>query len=72
MKKNKNEEKIELTPTQKILKIGKVLEQQISPQLQKDGGDIDAITASTITSRAYGDAVSKAYNVFKEIVANNK
>lgn len=40
--------------------------------VKKDGGDIDAITASTITSRAYGDAVSKAYNAFKEIVANNK
>ena len=43
LKKNKAEEKMELTPTQKILKIGKVLEQQISPQLQKDGGDIELI-----------------------------
>ena len=43
LKKNKNEEKVELTPTQKILKIGKVLEQQISPQLQKDGGDIELV-----------------------------
>lgn len=33
----------ELTPTQKILKISKVIEQQISPQLQKDGGDIELI-----------------------------
>ena len=33
----------ELSPTQKILKIGKVIEQQISPQLQKDGGDIELI-----------------------------
>ena len=43
LKKNKAEEKVELTPTQKILKIGKVLEQQISPQLQKDGGDIELV-----------------------------
>ncbi len=33
----------ELTPTQKILKISKVIEQQISPQLQKDGGDIELV-----------------------------
>lgn len=33
----------ELTPTQKILKISKVIEQQISPELQKDGGDIELI-----------------------------
>ena len=43
LKKNKTEEKTELTPTQKILKIGKVLEQQVSPQLQKDGGDIELV-----------------------------
>lgn len=32
-----------MTATQKILKIGKVLEQQVSPQLQKDGGDIELV-----------------------------
>ena len=32
-----------MTTTQKILKIGKVLEQQVSPQLQKDGGDIELV-----------------------------
>ena len=32
-----------LTQTQKVLQINKVLEQQISPQLQKDGGDIELI-----------------------------
>lgn len=31
----------------------------------KDGGDVDAITASTITSRAYCDAVQRAYNVIQ-------
>jgi electron transport complex protein RnfG len=30
----------------------------------KDGGDVDAITASTISSRAYCDAVERAYNAF--------
>ena len=43
LKKNQVEAKVELTPTQKILKIGKVIEQQISPQLQKDGGDIELV-----------------------------
>jgi Na+-translocating ferredoxin:NAD+ oxidoreductase subunit G len=33
----------------------------------KDGGDVDAITASTISSRAFCDAVSRAYiNYMKE------
>ncbi|MFI3266339.1 MAG: RnfABCDGE type electron transport complex subunit G [Rikenellaceae bacterium] len=31
-------------------------------KVKKDGGDVDAITASTITSRAYLDAVQRAYN----------
>lgn len=39
----KDSEPQSLTATQKILKIGKVLEQQISPQLQKDGGDIELV-----------------------------
>lgn len=39
---NKKEE-APLTATQKILKISKVIEQQISPELQKDGGDIEFI-----------------------------
>ena len=37
------EEKTPLTTTQKILKISKVIDQQISPELQKDGGDIQFI-----------------------------
>ena len=35
--------------------------------VKKDGGDIDAITASTITSRAYADGVALAVNVFEAI-----
>ena len=33
----------------------------------KDGGDVNAITASTITSRAFCDALNKAVAVFNEI-----
>ena len=31
----------------------------------KDGGDVDAITAATITSRAFSKAVNKAYKAFE-------
>ncbi len=31
----------------------------------KDGGDVDAITAATITSRAFSDAVQRAYDSYK-------
>lgn len=36
--------------------------------VKKDGGDIDAITASTITSRAYVAAVNNALAIYKAIV----
>jgi electron transport complex protein RnfG len=35
-------------------------------QVRKDGGDVDAITAATISSRAYCDAVEKAYKAFQK------
>ena len=35
--------------------------------VKKDGGDVDAITASTITSRAYTEAVKTAVEVFKSL-----
>ena len=35
--------------------------------VKKDGGDVDAITAATISSRAYCDAVQRAYDVFMKI-----
>jgi len=38
----------------------------------KDGGDVDAITASTITSRAYAKAVEQAVNVVKALSNNGK
>ena len=35
--------------------------------VKKDGGDVDAITASTITSRAYADGLALAAKVFQAI-----
>ncbi len=35
--------------------------------VKKNGGDVDAITASTITSVAYCDAVANAYAAFQEV-----
>lgn len=34
----------------------------------KDGGSVDAITASTISSRAFTDAVARAYQVFQSVL----
>jgi electron transport complex protein RnfG len=34
-------------------------------KVMKDGGQVDAITAATISSRAYCDALQRAYNTFK-------
>ena len=36
--------------------------------VKKDGGDVDAITASTITSRAYANALATASRVFQTIL----
>ncbi len=35
--------------------------------VKKDGGDVDAITASTITSRAYSEAVNQAFETFASL-----
>ena len=34
--------------------------------VKKDGGDVDAITAATISSRAFCDAVNRAYETIKK------
>ncbi|MBP7496127.1 MAG: RnfABCDGE type electron transport complex subunit G [Bacteroidales bacterium] len=34
--------------------------------VKKDGGDVDAITAATISSRAFCDAIQKAYNSYNK------
>ena len=39
----KEENKPKLSPTQRVLKINNIIETQISPELQKDGGDIALI-----------------------------
>jgi electron transport complex protein RnfG len=38
----------------------------MSLSVRKDGGDVDALTAATITSRAYVDAVARAFNALME------
>lgn len=38
--------------------------------VRKDNGEVDAITASTITSRAYCDAVQRAYDKFMETTSS--
>ena len=35
--------------------------------VKKDGGDVDALTAATISSRAYVDAMARAYAAYKQI-----
>ncbi|MDD3738501.1 MAG: RnfABCDGE type electron transport complex subunit G [Lentimicrobiaceae bacterium] len=39
--------------------------------VKKDGGTIDAITASTVTTRAFCDGVQKAYNALQELLNKN-
>ncbi|MDR1886806.1 MAG: RnfABCDGE type electron transport complex subunit G [Prevotellaceae bacterium] len=36
--------------------------------VRKEGGDVEAITASTISSKAFCDAVARAYRVYREDV----
>lgn len=36
-------------------------------KVKKDGGDVDALTAATISSVAYTDAVEKAFNKFNQL-----
>ncbi|MGM0666600.1 MAG: RnfABCDGE type electron transport complex subunit G [Bacteroidota bacterium] len=38
--------------------------------VKKDGGDVDAITASTISSRAFCEALTRAYEKYKSINDN--
>jgi electron transport complex protein RnfG len=35
-------------------------------KVKKDGGDVDAITAATISSRAFCDAVQRAYDFYRK------
>jgi len=38
--------------------------------VKKDGGEIDAITAATITSRAFSDAVNNAWKAYQIALKN--
>ena len=40
-------------------------------KVSKDGGDVDAITAATISSRAFLDAVNRAYSAYTQTDANS-
>lgn len=42
----------------------------INLKVRKDGGDIDGITAATITARAYSDAIQRAYDTYMEYLKN--
>lgn len=37
----------------------------------KDGGDVDALTAATISSRAYVDAINRAWMAYKSVAAGS-
>lgn len=39
-------------------------------KVSKDGGNVDAISAATISSRAFLDAVNRSYEVYKKVKAN--
>ena len=41
-------------------------------RVTKDGGDIDAITAATITARAYSEAIQRAFNTLEENFLNEQ
>lgn len=45
---------------------------EMTMTVKKDGGDVDALTAATISSRAYAEAVAFAYGVFAEIAEEIK
>jgi electron transport complex protein RnfG len=39
--------------------------EQMKLKVKKDGGDVDAITGATISSRAYSEAIQLAFDTFK-------
>ncbi len=39
--------------------------------VKKDGGDVDALTAATISSRAYCDAIARAWEAYKSSTTGN-
>ena len=45
---------------------------QFNLKVKKDGGDVDAITAATITSRAFSEAVEMAYQTYLKVQEEEK
>lgn len=56
--------KNEAAPASNI--VGRVMDAAKPLTVSKDGGEINAITASTITSRAFLNAVNQAYSAYKQ------
>lgn len=56
--------KNEAAPASNI--VGRVMDTAKPLTVSKDGGEINAITASTITSRAFLNAVNQAYSAYKQ------
>lgn len=40
---------------------------EMNLKVKKDGGDVDALTAATISSRAYVDAIERAYKAYQQV-----
>lgn len=67
---SKNEERVEHSEANKRSILG-LNPGEEALKVNKDGGQIDAITASTITTRAFLKAVNAAYQVYKNGDAGN-
>lgn len=58
-------------PLEKSFVGRKLSEMKMSVKKDGDGGEVDALTAATISSRAYTDAVARAYEAYKQITSKN-
>lgn len=45
---------------------------EMNMAVKKDGGDVDALTAATISSRAYVDAMARAYTALNKVRCGNE
>lgn len=41
-------------------------------RVKQDGGDVDAITAATITARGYSDAIQRAYDTYIQFISERE
>ena len=65
-------EKPRLVVKNPLLRINGKLASELDLRVKKDGGDIDALTAATISSRAYVNAVAQAYSIFKCVAGESE